>query len=148
MRYQVTASRIATAMSDAGMSQQELANKSGINKSSISHYINGSHQPGNKAAYAIAKALDVDPLWLMGLDVEVHQVPALVPTFHNVGTYKAIRIDAKDVKADAELLRLYHNATPSAQESVLVLLKNSQKKTQTVKKVKKVPYLRAPRLKV
>ncbi len=70
MKYRETAKRLLYAMASAGMSQQELSNLSGISKSSISHYVNGSHEPGNKAAYAMANALAVDPLWLMGLDIE------------------------------------------------------------------------------
>ena len=70
MKYRETARRLLYAMAAAGVTQQELSNESGINKSSISHYVNGSHEPGNKAAYAMARVLAVDPLWLMGLDIE------------------------------------------------------------------------------
>jgi transcriptional regulator with XRE-family HTH domain len=151
MKYNVTASRIMTAMADAGISQQELSNKSGINKSSISHYVNGTHAPGNKAAYAMAQVLDVDPLWLMGLDVpEVKNVPALnIQEIHNIPTARKlptiqiesgkitgqipklhktmeINIDMEKLKADQELLSLFHNATQSARESVMTLLENSQ----------------------
>ena len=69
MRYELTAKRIKEAMSDMGITQQELADKSGIGKSSISHYVNGSNEPANKSAYALAEVLNVNPAWLMGLDV-------------------------------------------------------------------------------
>lgn len=137
MKYNVTASRIIKAMSDAGISQQELANRTGINKSSISHYVNGSNEPGNKAAYAIAKVLDVDPLWLMGLDVEVHHVPARQIGEISVPARKKImevKVDVAQFRADSQLLKLFHNATPSAQESVIILLKNSQKKRNAIPK--------------
>ena len=68
MRYEETSKRFRIAMSNANISQQELAEKSGIGKSSISHYVNGSNEPGNKAAYAIASVLKVNPAWLMGLE--------------------------------------------------------------------------------
>lgn len=68
MKYEKTALRIREAMNDMGMSQQELSEKSHIGKSSISHYVNGTHQPMNKSAYQIAKALNVNPAWIMGLD--------------------------------------------------------------------------------
>ena len=71
MKYAETARRLLFAMAEANVSQQELSNKSGISKSSISHYVNGSNEPGNKSAYAIAHVLNVNPLWLMGLDVEM-----------------------------------------------------------------------------
>lgn len=161
MKYNVTASRIIKAMADAGISQQELANRSGINKSSISHYVNGTHEPGNKAAYALAQALDVDPLWLMGLDVEVHDAPTItvptkrVPALKGVHAVQIVggqivgkvpeahkntievQIDREQLKADRELLRLYHNATPSARESVMTLLKASQKKPIKVSRIVK-----------
>ena len=69
MKFEKTALRFKEALNICGLSQQELANKSGIGKSSISHYVNGSNEPGNKAAYALAKVLNVNPAWLMGLDV-------------------------------------------------------------------------------
>lgn len=161
MKYNVTASRIIKAMADAGISQQELANRSGINKSSISHYVNGTHEPGNKAAYALAQALDVDPLWLMGLDVEVHDAPTItvptkkVPALKGVHAVQIVggqivgkvpeahkntievQIDREQLKADRELLRLFHNATPSARESVMTLLKASQKKPIKVSRIVK-----------
>lgn len=68
MRYELTAKRIREAMRDMNMTQQELADKSGIGKSSISHYVNGSNEPGNKSAYNMAKVLNVNPAWIMGLD--------------------------------------------------------------------------------
>lgn len=72
MRYELTAKRLKEAMNNLHMSQQELADKSKIGKSSISHYVNGSNEPGNKSAYAMAKVLNVNPAWLMGLDDRKH----------------------------------------------------------------------------
>lgn len=69
MKYDETARRLKKAMSDIGITAQELSAKSGIGKSSISGYINGNHCPGTKAAYAMGKVLGVDPVWLMDLDV-------------------------------------------------------------------------------
>ena len=74
MKYELTARRIRQAMSEMNMSQQELADKSKIGKSSISHYVNGSNEPGNKSAYQMAKVLNVNPAWLMGLDVPMREV--------------------------------------------------------------------------
>lgn len=69
MRYNETARRILYAMASAKITQQELSDRSHVGKSSISHYVNGSNEPGHKAAYALAQVLNVNPLWLMGLDV-------------------------------------------------------------------------------
>ena len=68
-KNQETARRLREALSSAGLSQQELAEKSGVSKVSISQYINGTHVPGNKKAGQIASVLGCNPLWLMGFDV-------------------------------------------------------------------------------
>ena len=70
MKYEKTAKRLMKALSDKNMRAQELANITGIGKSSISQYVNGSHAPSNISAGKMAKALEVSPLWLMGFDVE------------------------------------------------------------------------------
>lgn len=71
MKNEETAKRLQIALSNANMSQRELVEKSGVGKSSISHYINGSHAPSNISAGKMAKVLGVEPLWLMGFNVEM-----------------------------------------------------------------------------
>lgn len=71
MKNELTAKRLQTALTNANMNQQELADKSGVSKSSISQYINGSHSPGNISAEKIGNVLKVEKLWLMGFDVEM-----------------------------------------------------------------------------
>ena len=73
MKYELTAKRLQLALSSANISQQELAEKSGVSKSSISQYVNGSHAPGNISAKKIEKILDVESMWLMGFDVEMRK---------------------------------------------------------------------------
>lgn len=69
MKYEETAKRIREALSDKEMTQQELANKSGINKSSISQWCNGRNRPDSFSAYDLSLVLDVAPEWLMGFPV-------------------------------------------------------------------------------
>lgn len=73
MKYEITAKRIQQALSNMNMKPQELADKSGVSKSSISQYINGSHSPSNISSGKMATILNVDPLWLMGFDVPMEQ---------------------------------------------------------------------------
>lgn len=73
MKNELTAKRLQLALSDANMKPQELAERSGVNKSSISQYINGSHAPSNISAGKMGKVLKVEPLWLMGFDVEMRK---------------------------------------------------------------------------
>lgn len=69
MKYEETAKRLRLALDNAGMKSQELADRSGVSKSSISQYVNGSHCPGNISSEKMAKVLHVNALWLMGYDV-------------------------------------------------------------------------------
>lgn len=71
MKNELTSKRIQIALSNANMKPQELADKSGVGKASISQYVNGSHIPGNISAKKIGKVLHVSPLWLMGFDVDM-----------------------------------------------------------------------------
>lgn len=70
MKYPETAKRLRDAMNEKGIIAQELADRSGVKKASISQYINGSHKPSNQSSGAMASVLNVNPLWLMGFDVE------------------------------------------------------------------------------
>lgn len=78
MLYPITSKRLLEAMNDKGITAYELAKRSGVGKSSISHYTNGNHVPHNVNASRLAKVLGVNPLWLMGLeDVKenIHEQP-------------------------------------------------------------------------
>lgn len=86
MKYQITAARLREALNDNHMKPQELADASGVNKSSISQYINGSHAPSNTSSGKLAKILNVNPLWLMGFESPKYNNPAATsssasPTF-------------------------------------------------------------------
>ena len=52
--------------------QQAFADMCGVSKFSISQYVNGSNAPGNLTAAKIARKCNVDPLWVMGFDVQKH----------------------------------------------------------------------------
>lgn len=69
MKNEKTASRIREALDKKGMRAQELANRTGIDKSSISQYVHGLHKPSPETATRMADVLGVDPMWLMGHDV-------------------------------------------------------------------------------
>ena len=58
-------------MNAKGITAQELADRSGVGKSAISHYVNGNNEPRSRNAGKMADVLDVNPLWLMGFDIEV-----------------------------------------------------------------------------
>ena len=64
-----TASRMKEALIIRGLKQADIVERTQIGKSSISTYLRGRYDPKQKNLHLIAKALDVNPAWLMGEDV-------------------------------------------------------------------------------
>lgn len=73
MRYPETAMRLRKILAEKNMTAQELANRSGVGKSSISHYINGNNEPHTLNAGKMADVLGVNAMWLMGYDVKINE---------------------------------------------------------------------------
>lgn len=67
------ARRIQRALAIRNMKQIELSEITGIPKSAISQYCSGAFKPKQNRLFLIAKALDVDEAWLMGLDVPMNR---------------------------------------------------------------------------
>lgn len=66
--------RIKEAMTIRGLKQVDLVQRTGIGKSSICTYISGDYLPKQTNLYKIAKALSVDPAWLMGENVPMESI--------------------------------------------------------------------------
>lgn len=95
MKNPETAKRLQEALTAKDMIPQELADKTGIGKASISQYLNGQHKPSNLSAGKIGKILDVNPLWLMGFDVPM-QKPDQVPNLGHTEEYY-LNSDAREL---------------------------------------------------
>ena len=65
--------RLKKAMNIRRIKQVELVEKTGISKSAISQYLSGAFVPKQKNTYKLADALNVDPAWLMGKDVDMEK---------------------------------------------------------------------------
>ncbi|MCQ2771173.1 MAG: helix-turn-helix domain-containing protein [Clostridia bacterium] len=65
--------RISDALNIRNMKPIDLSEKTGIPKSSISHYMSGEAKPKQDRIYLIAKALCVQEAWLMGYDVPMEE---------------------------------------------------------------------------
>lgn len=100
--------RIKKALEAADMKPIDLAEKSGIAKSTISRYLSGKYEPKNAAIYKMAQALHVDPRWLMGYDV----------------------LPPDTLLPDERLLNAYHAADPIYQQIALELLESHPKKNE------------------
>lgn len=61
--------RLLKALMINNMSQAELARRSGVDKGSISRYLQGKFSPKQGAVYSMARVLGVSPAWLIGEDV-------------------------------------------------------------------------------
>ncbi len=65
--------RLNTAMRIRNIKATELSEKTGIAKSSLSEYINGKYEAKQDGVYLLAKVLNVNEAWLMGLDVPMEK---------------------------------------------------------------------------
>lgn len=105
MKNELTAKRIQLALSNANIKSQELADRSGVGKASISQYVNGSHVPGNISAEKIGKILNVNPLWLMGFDVTMERkdTPAQAEKDFDI-LYKFSMLSSRDKKIVSDMI--------------------------------------------
>lgn len=61
--------RIKELLDIFGISQQEFAERTHIDKATVSLYVNKKREPKQINITSIADAFNVDPAWVMGLDV-------------------------------------------------------------------------------
>lgn len=105
MKHLITAKRLQTALANANMKPQELSDKSNVSKSSISQYINGSHAPSNISSGKMSKVLGVNPLWLMGFNVEMTDtISAKTAEVDAELTYKFSLLNARDKKIVLDMI--------------------------------------------
>lgn len=78
METNLSSLRIRELLNQHCMSAQDLATKSGVSKASISQYLSGIYTPKNTSAKKIADVFNVNPAWIMGLDVPM-EISHLTP---------------------------------------------------------------------
>ncbi|MBP5223325.1 MAG: helix-turn-helix transcriptional regulator [Lachnospiraceae bacterium] len=73
--------RLRIALEKKGITRTELSNISGVSKGDITHYLKGDYVPKQDKCYLLAKALDVDPGWLMtGYEpVNIDEIAEAIP---------------------------------------------------------------------
>ena len=57
--------RLQKSLSASGLTAAELSEKTGISEANISNYINGKYIAKQDKCFLLARALNVDPGWLM-----------------------------------------------------------------------------------
>ena len=65
------ASRLSQALEARGMKAADLSKKTKVAEGTISCYINGRYEAKQNRVQVFAEALDVNPAWLMGYDVQM-----------------------------------------------------------------------------
>ena len=57
--------RLQKSLAESGLTASELSERTGISEANISNYINGKYIAKQDKVYLLARALGVDPYWLM-----------------------------------------------------------------------------------
>lgn len=82
MKKATTAERLAEYMDLFNVRQVDILNKAKpftekygvkLNKNDLSQYVSGRVEPGQEKVFILSKALNVDPAWIMGLDVPMRK---------------------------------------------------------------------------
>lgn len=94
-RVTTFADRLSTAMKARDVSQADLSRLTGIEASSLSNYLGGKYAAKQDKVYLLARALNVNEAWLMGLDTPMERIDAS-PSF---------RSDEEELNEYLELLR-------------------------------------------
>lgn len=109
-----SAVRLRTLLEETGMSQQELADKSGIHKSKISKYLKGEYCPKADAAYQMALVFHVSPVWIMGVEG--------IDRYDNPVSPNNIKRSQVDVDRALNFMEHFDNASPHVQDAIRSLL--------------------------
>ena len=81
MKKEDTATRLKKVMSEKGLRQIDIYNKAQVlckkyniklGRNDLSQYLSGKVEPGQSKIALLAEVLNVNPVWLMGLDVPMY----------------------------------------------------------------------------
>ncbi|KRK39010.1 phage repressor [Loigolactobacillus bifermentans DSM 20003] len=84
--------RLNQAINKSGMSKAELARRSGIGRNSITDYVKGKYEAKQDKAYQLAKALNVDPAWLLGYNVPSNKNEKLIDLYNKLTKERQDRV--------------------------------------------------------
>lgn len=90
--------RLIEAMETRNVKAVELAEKTGLSKARISQYMNGVYVPKSKGTHLIAKALNVEETWLMGVSDNMERIDRTVLTEEVYDRVKSITDYVNSVK--------------------------------------------------
>lgn len=96
-----------------GGSQKRFVERTGLNKGSVSQYVNGRNTPSYETALKIAEAFHVDISWLLAYDV--------IPDGADNSEDMPLTPEAK------EFIEMYEAADPDVRNAVRLLLKSAKR---------------------
>lgn len=104
-----------------GISQSELARRTGINKAIISEYVSGKYEPKQQNTFKIATALEVKPSDLMGIYIDdgVEKEEPVILNDHDKNMVEAYHRASDDDKQIVDItLKKYlpQNARPQIED--------------------------------
>lgn len=99
------ANRLNTAMRIRNIKASELSEKTGISKSSLSEYMNGKYEAKQDGVYLLAKALNVNEAWLMGLDVPMERNDFRMASYDGLNTEGLDENDIKEINEFIEFVK-------------------------------------------
>ena len=102
MRITDSKHRLMELMDVFQLSQTELCNRCGLNKSALSNYLNGDREPRQDKLSLIADAFGSDPAWLMGYDTP------MCPISHT-----------EDDATANEIMSIYHDLNAEGRNDML-----------------------------
>lgn len=118
-------------------SQQRFVDKTGLNKGTVSLYVNGRRTPSNLAAQKIGETFNVAPAWVMGFDVPKKTIGLHLKI---ADSNLDLELDKKSVNIPQNIIvysdtihRLVETAekcTPEQIELAIQVLKNFSDKTK------------------
>lgn len=137
MNKKIIAERLSKALNDSGLGQRELAEKSHLTESSISHYINGRHAPSKESAEALAKVLNVTPAWLLGFDVpKEEKYSAAKRYYHETDAIEALFASAgwncEDIWGDDEIIDYTEDGEPICQPVLIGFKLSNENSSLTI----------------
>jgi transcriptional regulator with XRE-family HTH domain len=125
--------RLNEALSIRNIKPVELAEKLGVTEGTISQYRKGTTKAKSDRLYEIAQVLDVDPVWLMGVDVPMTKKDRIqdLIKYYVSPTMEEIEEDemARRIEKALDLYDLYESATPDNRLIVDLALKQTPHKS-------------------
>jgi len=119
--------RILELMNYYGINQTELCQKTGLQKSALSNYLNGDREPRQKQISLIADPFNINPAWLMGYDVPM--------SINSVTNEENKPFTDEQIAKAIQLYNQFVMATPETQQAIQLLLGQTKQIADALKPV-------------